>query len=141
MTRAAVFAEPGTVTAWSAGTGDRAVSAREAMTALVMVSWQRWQYYAALLREQVKGAGQRDRKPGKPDPQLGGIIGVRTGASAAAGGLYVTGEAIRSLVELEGTERERCARLLVQAHNMGITAAELNLAPHTPEMKEGNSDG
>jgi hypothetical protein len=109
------------------------------MVALVMVSWQRWQYYAALLHDQIIAASTRDQHPGAPPVEAGGIVGVRTSASSAVGGsgLYATGEQIRALVELEGTERERCARLLRQAHDMGITNEELHLTEPTREVNRG----
>lgn len=101
-----------TVTAWDAGiTGLLTkVTPRQAMVLLLHVSWLRWHEYSALLKKQV------DEREGTSR----GLIGHRTAASTVMGGLYPVSEEIRALVKLEGEERDRCARLARDCHDMGI---------------------
>lgn len=116
-----------TVTAWEAGYSPAdllaaevsaqtlsRLSPRQVIALLLHVSWLRWHEYSAMVKAQVeesatRGAGAR------------GVIGHRTSASAVTGGLYPTSEEIRALVRLEGQERDRCAKLAMDAHNMGLT--------------------
>jgi hypothetical protein len=101
------------VTAW--GTDwDGAVTSHQAVAILLHVSWARWQEYAAMLQAQVAERG------------VAGLAGHKTAASKAMADatngrpLYPTGEEIRALVALEGRERDRCARLAMQAHDAGV---------------------
>ena len=105
------------VTAWQADTTGQPLTPRTAILLLLHVSWLRWHQYAAMLKDQVDNPGATGRGGG---PR--GIVGHRTAASPVTGGLYPTGEEIRALVLAEGNERDRCARLALQAHNMGIGA-------------------
>jgi hypothetical protein len=120
------------VTAWEAGYGQgeqlaaqagdysgllSRVTPRQAMILLLHVSWQRWQEYATMLKAQVDEAGgSRSGTPG-----VRGLIGHKTSASSVTGGIYPTGEEMRALVRLEGQERDRCAALARQAHEMGLS--------------------
>lgn len=105
------------VTAWQADTTGQPLTPRAAILLLLHVSWLRWHQYAAMLKDQVDNTGATGRGGGAR-----GIVGHKTAASPVTGGLYPTGEEIRALVLAEGSERDRCARLALQAHNMGIGA-------------------
>ena len=99
------------VTAWSAGVSDP-LSPRAATLLMLHVSWQRWQYYAALLKEEIDKRG------------AAGLVGLKRSASAVTGGLYPTSEEIRALTRLEAQERDRCSRLAREAHDMGLLGDE-----------------
>jgi hypothetical protein len=103
------------VTAWQANLpeGLKALTPRMAMVLLLHVSWLRSQEYAAMLKKQVDA----DTRTGG----VRGLVGHRTAASKVTDGLYPTSEEIRALVQLEGRERDRCARLARDAHEIGIT--------------------
>jgi hypothetical protein len=99
------------VTAWNAGaTGP--LSPRAATLLMLHVSWQRWQYYAALLKEEVDKRG------------AAGLTGFKRSASNVTDGIYPTSEEIRALTRLEAQERDRCARLAREAHEMGLLGDE-----------------
>jgi hypothetical protein len=106
------------VTAWQTYLPDglKALSPRMAMVLLLHMSWLRSQEYAGLLKQQMdaQGAGREVRA----------LIGHRTAASKIVDGIYPTGEQIKALVDLEGKERDRCARLARDAHEIGITDAD-----------------
>lgn len=108
----------GQVTAWNLP-GDMAGFAglppRAVMVMLLHMSYLRAREYAGLLARQkaaTKGGGAG-----------AGLIGFRTGR-AADGTIYPTGEELRGLTQLEGQERDRCARLAMQCHDLGITGDE-----------------
>lgn len=105
-----------TVDAWQAETGGAVVGPRDAMILLLHVSWTRWHLYSDLLRQQVDEALQRAGR-GQGD-RSDGLVGHRLGFSKD--GVYETSEEIRALAALDGEERDRCARLAREAHNMGI---------------------
>lgn len=118
-----------TVTAWEAGHGPGDVLAaevsgrllsrvtpRQAMILLLHVSWLRWQEYASMLKAQVDDAPQ--------GRTARGLVGHKTSASSVTGGIYPTSEEIRALTRLEGQERDRCAALARQAHEMGLSGED-----------------
>jgi len=101
------------VTAWCATlpAGTDALSPRMAMVVLLHVSWLRWLEYSALLEEQVREAGGQ-----------AGLVGSTI--ASGRGGLYATGSEVLALTQLEADERDRCARLAKQAHDMGLTGED-----------------
>ena len=106
------------VTAWQAGDATQPITPRSAVLLLLHVSWLRWHAYAGMLHEQVDNGGSGDDTGA--GSSTSGVIGHKQAASPVTGGIYPTGEEIRALVLAEGSERDRCARLALQAHNMGI---------------------
>jgi hypothetical protein len=111
-------APPGgaTVGAWGVTLppGMEVLPPRLVMLLLLHMSWNRAQEYARLLQT------QRDSGGGRPG---GGLTGFRTGR-AADGTIYATGTEIHALTVLEGQERDRCARLAQQCHDLGITGPD-----------------
>jgi hypothetical protein len=106
------------VTAWNASLpeGLRALSPRAAMVLLLHMSYLRAMEYAAMLKSQVDA-----------DPRNGGVrglVGHHTAVSKITDGMYPTGEEIRALVQIEGKERDRCARLAREAFECGVTDGE-----------------
>ena len=91
------------------------VTPRQSVVMLLQVSWQRWQSYATMLENEVTSA-----QPG----QDGNGLVVPTYGSNPKDGMYVSGEAISALALLEAQERDRCAKLAKQAHDMGIDDSE-----------------
>lgn len=93
------------------------------MRLLMNVSWIRWQLYAELLRQQVADADRKAATRGSTSSTkgaAGGLIGHHLAASPVTGGVFPTGEEIRALTRLEAEERDRCARLVKLAHDMGV---------------------
>jgi hypothetical protein len=118
------------ITAWSAMGGQPTVSAAEAVLRMLEMSWLRVHLYARLLERQVDEAQTAvtafDADDGEGEglavrrADLGaGLIGVTRSASPGVG-VYVTGEAVRGLAQLEAAERDRCVRYAKTAHDMGI---------------------
>jgi hypothetical protein len=103
------------VTAWRASLpAGTVLKPRMTMALLMHVSWLRWAHYAELLRVQVgEDAGESG---------TGGLVGYRVGMSPVNGGEYEQAEVVRALAELEGAERDRCARLAKTAFDMGLEA-------------------
>lgn len=87
------------------------VTPRQSIIMLLQVSWQRWQSYAAMLENEVTTA--------QPGDEGNGLV-VPTWGNNPKDGMYISGEAISSLAMLEAEERDRCAKLAKQAHDMGI---------------------
>jgi hypothetical protein len=108
------------LTAWAAVPGDDGISPRVAVAAQLGLAWRRAELLGEELRKQVAAANG--------DGTPGGLIGHRYAASAVAGGVYATGEAVRALAELESAERDRVARLAEIGHRMGIEEHQLALA-------------
>jgi len=91
------------------------VTPRQSIIMLLQVSWQRWQSYAAMLEHDITNA--------QPDADDNGLV-VPTWGNNPREGVYVSGEAISAMAQLESAERDRCAKLAVQAHTMGIEDSE-----------------
>jgi len=103
------------VTAWDAGASILSrVTPRQAMILLLHVSWLRWHEYAAALKDQVEEGKSRGSA-------ARGLVGHKTSASSVVGSIYPISEEVRALVRLEGQERDRCAQLARQAHEMGLS--------------------
>jgi hypothetical protein len=109
------------LTAWAAVPGDDGISPGTAVLAQLGLAWRRAELLGAELRRQAEA--------GEPGGGLaGGLVGASYSASAAAGGVYATGERVRALAELEAAERDRVVRFAETAHRMGIEDARLDLA-------------
>jgi hypothetical protein len=124
------------ITAWSALTGRPSVSATEAVSGMLEMSWLRAHLYASLLEEQVTAA-QEERDEQLTDAGGGsgagpvgsgeGLVG-HTFAAVKDIGIYASGEAIRALAQLEAQERDRCVRYGKTAHDMGIAEQEIEIS-------------
>jgi hypothetical protein len=110
------------LTAWAATPDDDGISPRAAAAGQLGLAWRR----AALLGEALRQQAETDAGPG--DATTGGLVGFRYSASAAADGVYATGEAPRALVELEAAERDRVVRFAEAASRMGVEAEMTALA-------------
>ena len=115
-----------TVTPWRAllPEGADALSPRMAMVLLLHVSWLRWHGYATMLEHQVTEQDEVDTIVNGPAAGASGLVGHKFGINPQSGERYATGEEIRALALLEGEERDRCAQLAKQAHDMGIFGEE-----------------
>lgn len=60
-------------------------------------------------------------------PASSGLVGHNYSAVKDIG-IFATGENIRALVQLEQTERDRCAKLAEMAHKMGIAERQIRMA-------------
>lgn len=109
------------VTAWRARLpeGADALSPRMAMVLLLHVSWLRWSEYAAMLERQVQEQTLQAIQAG-PQAESDGLVGHKYAMNPKDSQLYATGEEIRALTQLEGEERDRCAKLAKEAHDMGM---------------------
>jgi hypothetical protein len=118
------------VSAWAAVPGDDGISPGAAVLGQLGLAWRRAELLGAELERQAMSGG-RDR-PGHERRGAGGTAGSLVGetfsASAAAGGIYATGERVRGLAELEAAERDRVVRFAEVAHRMGIEEARIDLA-------------
>jgi len=127
-----------TVNAWSAiASGAPTIDPGRAVLGMLQMSWLRAAAYAELLQRQV----ERGEPQHNPDPyanpagpqssstsvahlnelSTAGLIGHQYAAAGKDGTIYATGEAIRALVVLEGTERDRVVKYAKVAHDMGIS--------------------
>ncbi len=95
-----------TITAWSVRTPADVVTPKQGIIALLQVSWQRWQILASMLEDQV----------------MNGTAHVYA-VDPKTGDTYASSEQVAALVQAEADERDRCARLAKQAHDMGIDDA------------------
>lgn len=91
-----------------------AVTPKQSVILLLQVSWQRWQVLAQMLEDEVTGGS---------GPGDNGYVKPTYGMSPREGS-YISGEQVSALAEAEAAERERCARLAKQAHDMGIEDEE-----------------
>lgn len=115
------------MTAWSALAGEPTVSSTDAVLGMLQVSWLRAHMLGDLLRQQVEAVQGEDAGGGDPNIGKGaGFIGHTHGASPSIG-VYVTGEAVRGLTQLEAQERERCVKFAKTAHDMGIADAQVRI--------------
>jgi hypothetical protein len=111
------------LTAWAAVPGDDGLTPGVAVLAQLGLAWRRAELLGEELRKQVAAANG--------DGTPGGLVGHRYAASAAAGGVYATGEAVRALAELEAEERDRVVRFAQAGHQMGIAEERLWMAQET----------
>ena len=119
--RAALPAPPpgAVVTAWAALLDPaKQRSPQAAIVCLLNVSWLRWQLYAMELNAQVEAA-----RGDSPD-EFAAVGLVTEKYLAYKDEQLPQGEEIRALVQLEGQERDRCARLAKDAMSMGITGGD-----------------
>jgi hypothetical protein len=91
------------------------VTPRQSIIALLQVSWQRWQILASMVEDQITNAAS---------PADNGVVGHVYALDQKNGTLFATSEQVRALIEAEAAERDRCARLAKQAHDMGIDDSE-----------------
>lgn len=89
-----------------------AVTPRQAVILLLQVSWQRWRSYAAILEDSITTS--------VPGDDSGTGLTSPTWGSNPKDGMYVSGEQVSAMALLEAQERDRCAKLAKQAHDMGI---------------------
>lgn len=117
------------ITAWSALAGEATVTSTDAVLGMLQMSWLRAHMYAHLLERQVGDAQEQGEDNWSDDPGIGpgtGLIGHTRGASAGVG-VYVTGEAVRGLAQLEAAERDRVVKCAKTAHDMGIADEQVRL--------------
>jgi hypothetical protein len=151
--KAAVRAE---VFSW--GLGDTHVDPGEVLLRLVTQSAARAERYALLLEEayeaaerlkQAHGAGAEIEAPDELADTAGtarrdldrifntggvaALVGNTYGAAKDAG-VYVTGEAIRGLADLEAKERERCANFATKAIAAGLAERTVRVAERQGQL-------
>lgn len=133
-----------TVNAWSAiANGTPTIDPGQAVLGMLQMSWLRAAAYGELLQRQVeRGEAQENPDPfanpagpgsartaGGPGSAVAhanelstaGLIGHQYAAAGKDGTIYASGEAVRALVILEGTERDRVVKYAKVAHDMGIS--------------------
>jgi hypothetical protein len=125
------------VTAWAASAGDDGISPAMAVAAQLGLAWRRAQLLGDELRRQAAGDAQGDGDGGQAASITGALIGSTWAASAAAGGRYETGEAVRALAQLEAAERERVVRFAKVAHDMGIDEQMARLGAEQGQLMVG----
>lgn len=138
-------AQGAAITAWSAVSGEAAVSATDAVLGMLHMSWLRVHLYAGLLEQQVTEAqaGRSDGDAAGRSGGRGGTVGAGTGlvghtyGAVKDVGIYATGEAVRGLAQLEAAERDRCVRYAKTAHDMGIAEQQVRIAEQQGEMIAG----
>lgn len=127
------------ITAWSALSGEPAVSATQAVLGMLQMSWLRVHLYARLLNEQVDAA-QDAREDGGFSGRGAGGVGPGAGlvghtfSGVKDIGVFATGEAVRGLAQLEAAERDRCVRYAKTAHDMGIAEAQVEIAKRQADI-------
>jgi hypothetical protein len=152
--KAAIRAE---VMSW--GLGETNVDPGEVLLRLVTQSAARAERYAMLLEEaydaaerlkQAHDAGAQIEAPGDELADTaetarrdldrifntGGVAALvgNTYGAAKDVGVYVTGEAIRGLADLEAKERERCANFATKAVAAGLAERQVRLAERQGEL-------
>ena len=141
------------------GLGDTTVDPGEVLLRLVTQSAARAERYAMLLEEayeaaerlkQSHDAGAQIDAPGDELADTaetarrdldrifntGGVAALvgNTYGAAKDVGVYVTGEAIRGLADLEAKERERCANFATKAVAAGLAERQVRLAERQGEL-------
>lgn len=111
--KAAVCAE---VSRW--GLGDSTVDPGEVLLRLVSQAATRVEHYALLLESAYEAARRGSNSTAIPEG-VAALIGHRY-ALGPGGVLFPVAEAIRGLVQLEGEERDRCARFAALAVGAGL---------------------
>lgn len=94
---------------------------------LVSQSSRRAALYADLLEAQYDAAAKQETPPSMP-VGVQALIGHKIMAAGKDGALFESEEAIRGLVELEGQERDRCARFAKLALDAGIAERQVRVA-------------
>jgi hypothetical protein len=141
------------------GLGDSHVDPGEVLLRLVTQSAARAEHYSRLLQEafeaaerlkQAHDAGMQIDAPGDDLADTaetarrdldrifntGGVAALvgNTYGAAKDVGVYVTGEAIRGLADLEAKERERCANFATKAVAAGLAERQVRLAERQGEL-------
>lgn len=102
---------------------------------LVTLSSRRVAFYASLLEQQYEAAARHDVDVEVSLPRgIAALIGHKYGAAGKDGVIYQVEEAIRGLVALEGSERDRCARAAKAALDAGIAERQVRLAEQQGAM-------
>jgi hypothetical protein len=149
--KAAVRAE-----VWSWGLGDATVDPGEVLLRLVTQSAARAERYARLLEEAYEAAERLKRSFDAGALQVdenkemaeaaredldrifntGGVAALvgNTYGAAKDVGVYVTGEAIRGLADLEAKERERCANFATKAVAAGLAELAVRIAERQGQL-------
>jgi hypothetical protein len=150
--KAAVRAE---VFSW--GLGDTHVDPGETLLRLVTQSAARAERYATLLEEAYEAAERLKQAHDAGDLKIdedneeiaetarrdldrifntGGVAALvgNTYGAAKDVGVYVTGEAIRGLADLEAKKRERCANFATKAVAAGLAERQVRLAERQGEL-------
>jgi hypothetical protein len=92
-------------------------------------SWLRATALSELLRRQVVKDGEAAGELAEDDnPDMSGLIGFRYGAAGKDGNIFAQSEEARALVVLEAQERDRVVKYAAEAHKMGISERETELA-------------
>lgn len=139
------------ITAWSAAGGTPTVNASEVVLRVLEMTWFRANLLAGLLQQQFEAeqaargeamvvAAEEDGTPEGAVARRGdvgpgaGLIG-HTRSAAPGVGVYVTGEALRGLAQMEERERQNAVKFAKTAHDMGIAEEHLRLVEtHTAEL-------
>jgi hypothetical protein len=124
--KAAVRAE---LSAWALT--DELVDPAETLLRLVSQSSRRVSLYSMLLGQQYEWQEKVDQeRAGQPEIPAGvaALIGHKVSAAGKDGDLYDSEEIVRGLVQLEGDERDRCARFSKLAVDAGIQERQVQLA-------------
>lgn len=141
---------------WSWGLGDATVDPGEVLLRLVTQSAARAERYARLLEEAYEaverlkrsfdaGALQVDENKEMAEAAredldrifntagVAALVGNTYGAAKDVG-VYVTGEAIRGLADLEAKERERCANFATKAAAAGLAERTVRIAERQGQL-------
>jgi hypothetical protein len=139
------------------GLGDTHVDPGETLLRLVTQSAARAERYATLLEEAYEAAERLKQAHDAGDLKIdedneeiaetarrdldrifntGGVAALvgNTYGAAKDVGVYVTGEAIRGLADLEAKERERCANFATKAVAAGLAERQVRLAERQAEL-------
>jgi hypothetical protein len=139
------------------GLGDTHVDPGETLLRLVTQSAARAERYATLLEEAYEAAERLKQAHDAGDLKIdedneeiaetarrdldrifntGGVAALvgNTYGAAKDVGVYVTGEAIRGLADLEAKERERCANFATKAVAAGLAERQVRLAERQGEL-------
>lgn len=123
------------ITAWSAAMGAEAqIDPASAVLGQLQVSWLRQRLYAEQLRRQVEEQGTATEELNADELPVGsGLVG-HTYAAGKDVGIFASGEAVRALVQLEASERDRVVKFAKTAHDMGIAERQTELAKAQADM-------
>jgi hypothetical protein len=131
------------ISAWTAigkMPGGVDIDAGMAVLGMLQMTWLRAAAYGELLRQQVA-----DQVP-EPDPdgfnpheqaKPNGLIGYQYAAAGKDGNIYASSEAVRALVVLEASERDRVVKYAETAHKMGISDRLTSLAERWGDVVAG----
>lgn len=127
--KAAVRAE---LASW--GLSDATEDPGEVLLRLVTQSARRAAFYGELLERQYAAADRGERDVSDLPAGVAALIGFRYSSAGAEGQVFEVEEAIRGLVQLEGQERDRCARFAKLALDAGIAERQVRLAERQGEL-------